>query len=196
MKKLIIIFVTNLVVPFLLLIILPSLFINSRGGVSQYDGNNQIPLTVTRPFSFHITADQPNLESIVLQLKNPNLANNSRIFVDITGPNDTRSLVLFGANVGDPSSVPLKFIPLTDPSGTLYQIQVSSENSDDQSLYIITSTENIPVFSTYYHYPSFWQNLNLEIHRQFNRISSFPPIYTFIYLSLILILDYFFLKCK
>ena len=122
-------------------------------------------------------------------MKNPEIKNNSEINVQIVGPHDTRSVKFFGANVGDPSSIPIKFAPFSDSIGTKYSITLTTENENPQSLYIQTDDKEQPVFITYYQQSGFKDSFQYNINHQIELFKHRTISYNIVYLSIILLLN-------
>jgi hypothetical protein len=189
MKKALILITINIFLPITLLLVIPSIFIRSRQGVTRDIGNNLLSFISVKPITFNFVSNLDNLETLILQLKNPSLNNKSAITVDITGPNDSRSIVFSGSNVGDPSSVPLKFLPFSDKAGTSYTITLTTDNIVHDGLYVITDVSNNPLYETFYNTPNLKENLYSNYLRQAELMSKRSQIHSLVYLSLLLSLN-------
>ena len=194
MKRYLTHIIINFVVPVTVLLILPSAFINSRQGTSLTDGDRLLSLLESSPVTFKFNSSHPNLDEILLQFKNPSLQDNSQITVDIHSPTKSRSIVFFGSNVGDPSQVPLKFDNFAEVANTPYTVTISSNNQVHDSLYLITSNQNQPLFQTYYSTHSFRQNLVSNLYHQYNLFQQRSLIHTIIYLLVLIKLNILILR--
>ena len=172
-----------------LLIIVPSLLIRSRQGATNISGNQQFSLTKSHPLTFFFNSNFGNLQSISLDMKNPNVANNSKIFVNISSPNDSRQITFSGSNVGDPATVPLKFLPFNDTASTPYNVTITTDNLKTESLFVTTNQNNQPVFRTFYQQTNFKSNLQFNIQRQLQLIRQRDLITNILYFGLIIFLD-------
>ncbi len=177
----------------MVLVVFPSVFIRSRQGNSNTNGNQQFSFTTNRPLTFYFNSNFSDLQSIFIDMKNPNIDNNSKIYVKISGPTDSRQLTFSGSNVGDPATVPLKFLPFTDPPLTKYQVSLTTENTKSENLFIITNQNNLPVFKTFYQQTNFKSNLMFNINRQLDIIHNRNLIFNLIYFGTIFFLDYYIL---
>jgi hypothetical protein len=121
-------------------------------------------------------------------MKNPAILNNSKINFKISGPNSQREIVFYGNNIGDPSSVPLKFDSFSDPASTTYQVSLSTDNVDPQSLYFITNQDYQPLFNSYYLQSDLKTNLKTNFNRQLNLFHQRNLILNVIYITLIVYL--------
>lgn len=190
MKKLLIIISLDILFPFTLLILLPSVFIRVRRGTSYNPVSQNLSFVSQKPVKFNFVSNLNNLQKLSLDLKNPNIKNHSQITFNITGANsETRKLIISGSNVGDPSTVAFKFPPFNDASGTNYSVSLSTTNNNPQELYILVDSHNQPVFNTYYFQSSFRTNLLRNITFQYHRILNQSIIHVFIYIITILILS-------
>jgi len=179
MKKNLLLISVNLLIPFIL-VVLPSI-ITTRQGTSQTEGGQLLSFVKDKPITFSFISDRPNLSSLSIDFKNPSLANTSSIEFNISNSSSTKSLSFSGANIGDPSTVPLKFPEFNDPVGTKYTVTLTTLNVDPNSLYLVVNDQQQPVFKSYYH------QTNFQI--------KFPHLYyNYFYLGLILLLNYLIIK--
>jgi|GEM_PF-3883414 len=190
MKKVFVILTINVVIPFILIIILPSILITSRKGVSNQEGTAQVSFTNSTPMQFTITSDLSNLQSLSFDIKNPGIKNNSKIMLDIVSPNSERSMVIYGSNVGDPSTVLFKFPAFSEPPNTTYSIFLTTDNTVHDSLYLLTNSEKQPKFESFYKQSNFLSNIISNLKYQFNQIKNRSIIHSLAYFTLIIILNY------
>jgi hypothetical protein len=193
MKKNLLIISFLILLPIFILVVLPSLFISSRRGISNTLGDTLVPLTSLTSASFSFISDKDNLEAISLTLKNPSIQNNSRIIVDISSGTEERSAVFYGANVGDPSTILLKFPNFPFPSGQTFKVKISTDNDNSQSLYLVAGLNQTPLFESEYREPEFSQRIKENYTRQYNNIINRSPLFTIIYFSVVLFFSIFLL---
>lgn len=193
MKKNLLIICLNLFLIVFILVILPSIAIQKRQGTSDDLGNQQLTFVKENPLTFSFISNKSNLQSLSIDMKNPRISNNSKINFEITGPNSKRNIIFYGNNVGDPSSVPLKFSPFSDPPSTKYFVLLSTDNTDAESLYLITNQNQQPVYRSYYLQSNLKTNLRTNIERQFELFRQRSQIFNIIYLLLIFFLNYLIL---
>jgi hypothetical protein len=191
MRKIFVLTILNLIIPAFFLVILPSIFITTRAGTSITSGSKLLPVTINKPIIFTFVSDHAGLESLSLFLKNPNISNNSLITLDITSPTDSHSVAFYGQNIGDPSTVPLKFTPFTDEPGTTYEVALSTNNVSDTSLYAYTNDSNQPLFQSFYRQSNILKNIFTNIDYQLNQIFKRSIAHNMIYLLTIISLNYF-----
>ncbi|HBP51237.1 MAG: hypothetical protein US68_C0002G0039 [Candidatus Shapirobacteria bacterium GW2011_GWE1_38_10] len=190
MKKNLLIICLDLFLIVFLLVILPSIAIKKRQGTSHDTGNQQIAFVKENPITFSFVSNKANLQSLSIDMKNPRVTNNSKINFEITSPNSKRNIVFYGNNAGDPSSVPLKFSPFSDPAFTKYSVYLSTDNTDPESIYLITDQDSQPVFRSYYLQSDLKTNLRANAQRQLELIGQRNQIFNVIYLLLIFLLNY------
>lgn len=176
-----------------LLIILPALFIKEKVDVNIEGGKPILSLQSGKFYTQKISNPTKSLNSISLQLKNPQIKDNSLIYIEIMDEvgEIQRDFSIYGANIGDPSWIKLKFSPLSDPE---IFIKVSSECPDDKSLYLYASEDNIFDLKTTYQLPDFLTRLQQNIDYQIQLISSRSPRHNFFYISALIILNIYFFK--
>lgn len=189
MKKITLIISLNIFILVFLLVILPSFTIKKRQGTSISNGSNTLSFIQKNPISFSFISNYSNLESLTIDLKNPMVLNNSKIIFKIIGPNSEREINFYGKNVGDPSSVPLKFTPFLDPPGTNYLVSLTTDNTDHSSLYLITDKNQQPVFNSFYSQSNIKNNIKYNLQRQLNLFQKRSQIHNIVYFSLIIILN-------
>lgn len=190
MKKNHIIICLNLLLVVFLLIIFPSFVIKKRQGTSHDNGNLQTAFTKENPITFSFISNRSNLQSLLIDMKNPRISNNSEINFEIDGPNSKRNIVFYGNNVGDPSSVPLKFSPFSDPPSTKYIVSLNTENIKKEDLYLVTNESLQPVFKSFYLQSDIKINLRNNFNRQIELIKQRSLIHNVIYIILIILLSY------
>ena len=189
MKKVLLILSLNILLPLIMLVVFPSILIRIRQGISSTSNAKLISFVKNKPISFSFISNLPNLYSLSLDMKNPSILNNSRIDLDITGPSSQRSVVFYGANIGDPSTVPLKFSPFSDPPNTNYLVTLSTDNENNNGLYVITDSQGQVVFRSYYLKSNFYQNIIDNFKRQIELFSQRSPWHNFFYLFFIILVN-------
>ncbi|MFZ2153336.1 MAG: hypothetical protein WAV41_04815 [Microgenomates group bacterium] len=171
-----------------LFLVLPVLIIRDRLFVSIDTGQKLLPLISQHPYTRTIYNSPLGTKSIQLHLKNPSLKNNSRIFVDIL---DTQNIplsqfVFSGSNIGDPSWINLDFTPLKN---TDFQINIYTDNQNDQSLYIYTDNSSVPDFRSFYTTPSYLRRFTTNFNYQIHQATLRHPLHSILYCLLIIYLN-------
>jgi len=194
MKKFLLLICLNLIPPLLLLVIIPSLFIHVRQGTSQDQGGHLLSFISNNPVTYSFISDHSMLQSLSLDFKNPGLNNNSLITLNITGPTDQRTVVFYGSNLGDPSTVPLKFQPFIDRELSKYFVTLTTDSTDPYGLYLITNSDQQPVFKSYYLQPGFKSNLNINLNHQLDLFRQRNLLHNIFYIGSIIFIDFLILK--
>lgn len=183
----------SIILIFMLLI--PPLLIREKIVIDKNGGEATFNLSQNKYFLQKISQHSPNINSISLQFKNPEIKNNSLITVeidDILG-NLITDFTFYGANIGDPSWVKLKFSPLAISD---FQIKVFSDG-DSRDLYLYVDKDNKADLITTSYLPGFTnrflRNINFQI-RQITQRSLWHNI--FYLLTVILLNSYLFRKFK
>jgi hypothetical protein len=184
MKKILNYLLIEIVVIFFFVFLLSPIFIREEFGINREGGQATFNLSSGQTFTQIISQHPSNLDSISLQLKNPQIKNNSELTVDIDDLNNSllQEFTFYGANVGDPSWIKLKFKPLNSPG---YQIKVYVDpNPNDLYLYIdknnqmdLHTTSYLPGFKN-----RFLGNINYQV-KQFKQRNYWHNIGYFFILS-------------
>jgi len=196
MKRILNYLLKEIAVIFFFVFLLSPIFIREEFGINKEGGQATFNLSSGQTFTQIISQYPSNLDTISLQLKNPQIKNNSKLTVDINDLNDNllQEFIFYGANVGDPSWIKLKFKPLNS-SG--YQIKVSAD-SDPNDLYLYVDKNNQMDLHTTSYLPGFKNrflgNINYQL-KQFKQRSYWHNIgYFFVLFALNLYLFYLLYK--
>lgn len=190
MKKLIVISLIPLW--FLLLILLPTLFITSRPSISHQSHPSFFnSLDIVHTYSFDAVTTNANLDSLTFTLKNPQILNNNLIHFKISSGTDEKVLSFSGSNIGDPSNLVLKYKPLPTKNEGIVQINISTDNPDPNSLYLLTDNHGQPVFNSTYYQSGFANRLKFNFHRLTSQLTQISFIYKTTYLLLLFTLFLF-----
>lgn len=196
MKKLSVLFTINLLLPFLFLIVLPSLFITDRLDSSNTISSRLLSLTSDRPATFNFNPSHNFINQLDLQLKNPQILNNSRIIVNVSSYTSDQDIVFYGSNVGDPSWVTLKLKPIVNSSHSGITVNIDTDNPQNDSLYLVTDAYNQPNYRAYYATGNFVDNLKSNIIYQLDRFKQRQLTFNLFYISLLLVLNIYIFKTK
>jgi hypothetical protein len=196
MKKILKYLSIEIIVIFFFVFSLSPIFIREEFGINREGGQATFNLSSGKTFIQIISQHPPNLDSISIQLKNPQIKNNSEITVDIDDLKDNllQEFTFYGANVGDPSWIKLKFKPLNS-SG--YKIKVSAD-PDQNDIYLYSDKNNQMDLHTTSYLPGFknrfLKNINYQIN-QFKQRSYWHNVgYFFVLFALNLYLFYLLYK--
>ena len=191
MIKIIKFFILELLIVFTLIIIIPSFLIKEKFIVNDESISVLESFTAKNSYTQTI-ANSKNLNSISVLIKNPSIQNNSNIFIDIENEkqNKLKEFVISGSNVGDPSWVKLKFDPILENNVIL---KISTENTQPDSLKIFYKNNKFNLKATIKN-NSFISRLKDNFRYQYNQFISRSLFCTISYLTLILLLNYFYEK--
>lgn len=191
MKKITLVLSLNLFIPLFILIIIPSVFIRYRHGTSLTNGHDLKSFITSSPIQFSFNSTSGRLVSLNLFLKNPLISNISQISVDIISADQQRQLVFYGQNVGDPGTVPIKFPPFPSSSPTTYIVKLNTNNTDSQSLYLLTDASGNPLFESIYQQSNLYENLKSNFRYQYFQLLKRSPIHSLLYFLTLILLNYF-----
>lgn len=179
---------------FLFIFVLPPLVIKEKFAINQEGGQATFNLSEGKSFTQTVTNHLPYLNSISLQLKNPLIKNNSLIEVKIndTHGNNLQEFSFYGANVGDPSWIKLKFLPLNYSD---FDIQIFADE-DPQNLYLYVNQTNQIDLKTTSYLPGFKNRFIDNVKFQLNQFSQRPTILNVVYLATLIILNLLLISKK
>lgn len=175
--------------PFLLLIIIiPSLVITSRPSISYSNQSSfYSSLSSDKEIIYSFSSSDPNLDSLTFTLKNPQILNNSLIYFSVSNSSEERTLSFSGSNIGDPSNLKLKFLPLPNHSGT-YTIRITNNNITPESLFILTDFNKKPIFSGTYYQSDLSNRIKFNTQKLITQITSFKLYYSLPYLMVLILI--------
>jgi len=195
-SKLFILIISELIFLVFLLIILPSIFIRERPGVSKTSFEKILPLDINHSYIQSIISDRNNLNSVSVLLKNPGLESKDVVYIEIQNNHQEtlRSFSISGRSIEDPGWLNFKFPPLNSKKGDIFLLKISSNSQKDNLLYIYgdPNTQNInfkTTFTTENIKESFKDNLNQQI----NNFKSRNIFYSATFLFLLLLINIFIL---
>lgn len=178
---------------FFIVFLLSPIFIQEKFDLNREGGQATFNLSTGKIFTQKFDQDIPNLNSISLQLKNPQIKNNSEITVDIDDLYNhiLREFTFFGANVGDPSWVKLKFSPLNNPG---YQIKISADPDPDHNLYLYVNKNNQMDLKVTSYLPGFFNRFRNNYYYQISQFKARSEIDNIIYFTVLILLNLYLLK--
>jgi len=177
-----------------LLIFLPSALISRRLGVFNPGSSDLIELTANRPISFSFVSPNPNLSSLSLLMKNPQLKNHSPFYLTVSSLNSQRSASFSGSNVGDPSWLNFNFLPFITPAFSQFKVFVSTPDPYTQALYLLADDRRLPAFKTTYHQANVKNNLITNFWHQWSKLEKRSLAHTILYFCFVIFLTYHYLK--
>lgn len=167
MKKIIKYLLIELIFIFILLIIFPALVIKEKLNINIEGGKPILPLQSGKFYTQEISNPTRSLNSVSMQLKNPQIKDNSLIYIELLDDigEIQNDFTIYGANVGDPSWIKLDFIPINKEELIL---KVYADNPKDDTLYLYANQSGLFDLKTSYALPDFksriTQNLNYQIN--------------------------------
>lgn len=174
-------------------ILFPSLVV--REGIGQNIEGGRPIISLKKNIFYTEELDNPtqSINSISLQLKNPQIQDNSLISIEIldSDGNLKRDFAIYGSNIGDPSWIKLKFTPLSEPK---LLIRITADTPDDKSLYLFAGESGIFDLKTTYRYPDFKSRLIQNYQSQIKLFSERSFWHNFFYLATILFLNLYLFK--
>jgi len=178
---------------FTLIIVLPSFLVKEKYIINDESISILEPLISDKDYTQAIP-NSLSLNSVSIMIKNPNIKNNSQIFIDLLDQkqNKLNEFTIYGSNVGDPSWVKLKFNPI--PENNL-SLKISTENKDRDSLQIYYKNNRFNLQATTKN-SSFISRLKENIFYQSSQFTHRSYIFSLSYLGLILLLSYLYVKKK
>lgn len=181
---------------FIILIIFPSVLVRDRL-FFQNNPDFQETESFTSNKNYNLNLSLPEncqLSSISFRFKNPLVANQSQIVVDILSRNQIiQSTPFSGANVGDPSWVNLKFVPKMNSSS--FSLNLYTQNNDPNSLYLYVNQNGLPVYEAWCRLTPV-ASLNYVYKQRLSQISQINHLYLYFYLGLIVSLNYALFRLK
>lgn len=172
-----------------LFIVLPSLFIREKSGVSKTQSQNILPLDTKNNYVQEFVTDRDNLQSISILLKNPQLFNQSQINIDLLDKNRNilRSLKTSGVSVGDPSWIDFKFSIVSSKAGDKFFIKITTDNTKMDSLYVYGNEKDKSInYKTTYTSKNLKESFTNNLKEQSQKFNKINKIYLTIYLLLII----------
>ncbi len=173
---------------FLILIIIPSIFLIEKSGISQTSFENTLPLDVNHSYIQSFISDKNNLNSVSVLVKNPALKSNNRVVINLQDSNqkNVQTLEISGKGIEDPGWVKLKFSPINSKKGDIFYIKITSDAKKDNDLYIYGNNDDHNInFKTTYKSPNLKDSLKDNIAYQASRLSELNKFQSIFYLSLI-----------
>ncbi|HRS22663.1 MAG TPA: hypothetical protein P5299_01095 [Candidatus Woesebacteria bacterium] len=181
-------FLSEILILFILLFIIPAIFLNRFYESNESGDYEFIPLANGKIIEENLKTTHFNLEQISLLFKNPNFKSDQSIFIEI----NQNSLALTGHSVGDPSWVPFKF----PPTNGQINLKIYSPTTPKDLIYLgINQKDKSIATKSVYRIIGFKNRFIANSTFQINRLkNNFTPI--IIYGLIILILDCFYVKKK
>lgn len=169
-------------------IIFPALIITEKVGLKVEGGKPILPLQIGRSYFQVISNPTKSLNSISLQLKNPQIKDDSLIYIEILDEQGQlqKDFSIYGANVGDPSWIKLDFNPINKSNLTL---RISGESQFDNTLYLFASENGLFDLKTTYALSSLKSRIKLNIYSQINLFLRRSMWHNILYLFILIILN-------
>lgn len=186
-------FLAEFILIFSFWVLLPTLLIDERNGTQHLGEINILPLDINHSHLQSFIADQDNLSSVSLQLKNPEIKSIDNVYLQIE--NDKKEIVcdmsVNGRNIADPSWINFNFIPIRSKKGDHFYLKIRSDAPKDNLLYIYGNDQNSNLnFKSSYKTLSLKEAFGKNLEMQKNRIYQMDKIYLSFYLILISIVNF------
>jgi hypothetical protein len=182
----------QILIIFIFVLLIPPLLIREKIIVDKSGAEASFNLSQNKYFLQNFSQHAVNIDSISLHLKNPQILNNALITVELIDSSGTiiKDFAFYGANVGDPSWVKLKFSPLNISE---FQIKVFSEG-DSRDLYLYVDKDSQLDLITTSYLPGFKNRFMGNINFQIKQISERSPWHNILYLSALLVFNTYLFK--
>lgn len=193
MKKILKYIVVELFVFFILIVFFPALLIREKIGLNIDGGKPKLPLQTGKFYTQKINNPTHSINSISLQLKNPQIKDNSLVYIEILDEAGElqKDFSIYGANIGDPSWIKLDFSPI---ESTNLVIRVSGESQFDNSLYLFADQNNNFDLKTSYALPTFKDRIFQNLIYQTNLFKQRSMWHNILYLASIVSLNLYLKK--
>lgn len=158
---------------FFLIIVIPSLFLFEKNGISQTRFENILPLDTNHSYLQSFISSRDNLNSVSVLLKNPALKSTDSVIVQLEDSHQEtiKSLTINGQSIEDPGWIRLKFIPINSQKGDIFYLKITSNAQKDNDLYVYGNRDRqIINFKTTYKSTSFINSLKDNFAYQKNKI--------------------------
>jgi hypothetical protein len=204
-SKILFLIISELIFFALLFLILPPIFIKERPGTHQTYYSDVLSLDTKNSFSQEFIADQNNLASFSVLLKNPGIINKSQIEIETQSQNkivifelqdkNKNTLRLFetsGLSIGDPSWINFKFPHLNSKKGDEFFIKISTDNELSDHFFIYGDYKSKSVnFKTTYKTSDFKESFKENLNQQIINLKSRNIFYSITYLLLLILINIF-----
>ncbi len=138
---------------FLIFIIIPSIFLIEKSGISQTSFENILSLDSKHIYIQKIITDHNNLNSVSVLLKNPALKSIDQVKLELQNSNQQpiQFLNISGQGIEDPGWIKLKFLPINSQKGDIFYLKITSHAKNDNDLYIYgdKNSQNLNFKTTY-----------------------------------------------
>ncbi len=178
---------------FFMLIIIPSIFLTEKPGISQISFENILPLDKNNIYNQIFVSSRNNLNSVSVLLKNPALRSNDQVTLELQDKNKKtiQSLEISGKGIEDPGWVKLKFSPINSQKGDIFYVKITSNAQKDNDLYIYGNKENNNInFKTSYKSPNLIDSLKDNLSFQKDQFLSQNHFQTVLYLTTLVIINF------
>lgn len=193
MKKIIRYLFIELTLVGILIIIFPSFVIREKIGTDVEGGKPILSLQTGKFYTQKISNSTKSINSISLQLKNPQIKDNSLIYIEIMDETGKiqKDFSIYGSNVGDPSWIKLDFSPI-DKTNLI--LRVSGESQVDNALSLFAKENGSFDLKTTDVLPNFKSRIKLNINSQINQFINRSLWHNILYLTALLALNLYLAK--
>lgn len=193
-SKIALIIISEITFLAIVFIILPTIIIKERPGVSQTSFNDTLSLDTKNNFTQEFTSDQNNLRSVSVQLKNPGLISKDQVKIELQDQNKKtiQTLNTSGISIGDPSWINFEFPYINSQKGDKFTIYISTNNQQMDHLYVYgnRSDKNIN-FKTTYTARNLRESFQNNINHQISQLKQRSSLQIICYLTIIILLNIF-----
>lgn len=180
---------------FFISIIIPSIFLKEKPGISQTSFNNTLSLSQNYFHFESFVSDRDNLNSISVLLKNPALKSNKQVKIELLNKNKETIQLLetSGISIGDPSWINFKFAPISSKKGDVFYIKITSDALKDNSLYIYGDKDSQKInFKTTYKSSTFINSFRDNLNYQKEKLFELNKLQSIFYLGVLFVINVLF----
>ena len=201
-NKFLLIVPVEIIFIFLLLIILPTIFLKEKPGISQTSYYHILSLDSKNNFNQEFITNKNNLQSISVLLKNPGIINKSQIETESQNQdkkitielqdknrNIIKSFNILGKNIGDPSWINFNFPYLNSQKGDKFFINISTNSELSDRFFVYADNYNSINFKTTYVANSFKESFKDNLNQQINNFKSRNIFQTSFYLITVILIN-------
>ncbi len=191
-NKILILIVSETLFLIFILVILPSLFIKERPGISQTSFQNTLSLDTKNSYTQEIITDKSNLQTVSVLLKNPALQNTSHVNIELLDNNKNiiRSLTTSGVSIADPSWISFKFPFVPSKSGDKFFIKLTSDNPKTDTLFVYGNLKDKSIdYKTTYTSGSIKSSFKNTIMEQINLFHQRNLVHVSLFIIILIILN-------
>jgi len=200
--KILILITSQILFLITIFLVLPSILIKERPGISQTSYSHILSLDSKNNFNQEFITDRNNLRSISVLLKNPGIINKSQIEIETQNQSknvkielqDQNKIVLksfetSGFSIGDPSWIDFEFPYLNSQKNDKFFINISTNNELSDHFFIYGNNNKSINFKTTFMARNIKESFKDNLNQQINNFKSRNVFQTGFYLFTIVLIN-------